>query len=101
MKRFYAPEGFKHVHTVGLPYLYANRDPNLPRLGRSLLVCPGHTSTYSSNQNLTQVAKDYANRINSIRGDFSEVLVCLSENCIQAGHWISEFEAKDIPHMYS
>lgn len=90
-------EGFKNVFTVGLPYLYAKYDSNLPRQKRSLLVCPGHTSSYSINKNLSQEAKDYANRIGAIRSDFSEVLVCLSANCIQAGHWLEAFEAKDIP----
>ena len=39
-------EGFSNVHAVGLPYLYADK-PNLVRRKGSLLVCPGHTSTYS------------------------------------------------------
>jgi hypothetical protein len=88
-------EGFSNVHAVGLPYLYADK-PNLMRHKRSLLVCPGHTSTYSD-QDWSKLAEEYAERIFEIKEDFSDVLVCLSANCIEREQWIHEFEAKGIP----
>ena len=88
-------EGFLNVHAVGLPYLYAPK-PNLERRKRSLLVCPGHTSTYSD-QDWSKVAEEYAGWIAEIQNDFSDVLVCLSANCIEREQWIHEFEAQGIP----
>jgi hypothetical protein len=88
-------EGFSNVHAVGLPYLYADK-PNLVRRKGSLLVCPGHTSTYSD-QDWSKLAEEYAERISEIKEGFSDVLVCLSANCIEREQWVHEFEAKGIP----
>ncbi|MFT5622264.1 MAG: hypothetical protein ACI9FZ_000184 [Bacteroidia bacterium] len=88
-------EGFSNVHAVGLPYLYADK-PNLVRRKGSLLVCPGHTSTYSD-QDWSKLAEEYAERISEIKEGFSDVLVCLSANCIEREQWIHEFDAKGIP----
>jgi hypothetical protein len=87
-------EGFLNVHAVGLPYLYADK-PNLVRRKGSLLVCPGHTSTYSD-QDWSKLAEEYAERISEIKEGFSDVLVCLSANCIEREQWIHEFDAKGI-----
>ncbi|WPJ97328.1 hypothetical protein SH580_06355 [Coraliomargarita algicola] len=88
-------EGFSNVHAVGLPYLYADQ-PKLKRRKGSLLVCPGHTSTYSD-QDWSKNAEEYAERIVEIKEGFSDVLVCLSANCIEREQWVHEFEAKGIP----
>lgn len=88
-------EGFSNVHAVGLPYLYAEK-PNLVRRKGSLLVCPGHTSTYSD-RDWSKLAVEYAERISEIKDSFTDVLVCLSANCIEREQWVHEFEAKGIP----
>ncbi len=88
-------EGFSNVHAVGLPYLYGD-EPNLVRRKGSLLVCPGHTSTYSD-QDWSKLAEEYAKRISEIKEGFSDVLVCLSANCIEREQWVHEFEDKGIP----
>jgi hypothetical protein len=79
-------EGFSNVHAVGLPYLYADK-PNLVRRKGSLLVCPGHTSTYSD-QDWSKPAEEYADCIAEIKEGYSDVLVCLSADCIDREQWV-------------
>ena len=90
-------EGFRHVQAVGLPYLYADCNMRLNRLKGSLLVCPGHTSPYATDQDWSQIAREYASRICDIKENFSEILICLSANCIEQKKWTREFEAVGIP----
>lgn len=94
-KKILNDEGFDQVHATGLPYLYAP-DPSSERLKGSLLVCPGHTSNFSTGE-WSNFAKSYAESINAIRDDFDEILLCVTANCIEQQKWIHEFEAVGIP----
>lgn len=90
-----ARDGFKHVEAVGLPYIYA-AEPTIEKKKASLLVCPGHTSNFSANE-WAVFAESYAKAVASVRDDFSEVLLCVTANCIERNEWIKEFEAEGIP----
>jgi FkbM family methyltransferase len=87
--------GFGRVHAVGVPYIYAP-EPKIQRKKGSLLVCPGHTSNFSIND-WASFAKSYAKAIALIRDDFTEVVACVTANCIERKQWIDEFESEGIP----
>lgn len=94
-KKILNEAGFDQVYAVGLPYLYAP-EPSSKRLKGSLLVCPGHTSNFSTGE-WSNFAKSYAESIAAIRDDFDEILLCVTANCIESEKWIHEFEAQGIP----
>ena len=83
---------------VGAPYIYAEdydgkdiyREPN------SLLVMPPHGLDFS---NESWDEKTYAKEINSLKGDFSQIVVCVHSSCLDKDNWTEAFEKYEIPWL--
>jgi FkbM family methyltransferase len=82
--------GFPHVAAIGMPLVYLppraiRRRPN------SLLVMPAHNLSYVS---CSWKFDEYAEAIDAIRHEFSDVVVCISPSCWRHGYWVDSFRAR-------
>jgi hypothetical protein len=75
---------------IGLPFVYAESIKPNKRLG-SLLVMPSHFSM--ATQRFNNKIRDYVDYIESIRRNFSEVVVCIQAHDVKKGMWLNEFKA--------
>ncbi len=72
---------------IGLPIVYFPRKKRA-RSNGALLVMPGHSLDYISQQTMED---DYISYINGIRDQFSRVTVCIHPSCLRNGYWINSF----------
>jgi hypothetical protein len=85
--------GVPNTMAVGLPIVYTPTRRFERRKG-SLLVMPGHSLDYIS---LVTRESEYVSYIDSIRGQFSSVTVCLHPSCKRNGYWIESFRKHGYP----
>jgi len=76
-KRFLEDQGFRNIHAVGMPILYARRFP-LQKRPDSILVMPPHATLHSGPQ---QEISSYLDFVCGLREKFSHVVCCLSRQC--------------------
>lgn len=82
--------GVINTMAVGLPIVYTPERRHVRRRG-TLLVMPGHSLDYISQETREE---EYAAYIDSIRGRFSDVTVCLHPSCRRNGYWIETFRKR-------
>lgn len=83
-------QGFAHVRAIGLPVVYLPPRTVRRRPG-SLLVMPAHSVDYTRHQ---WRFDEYAEAIHGIRGEFSEVVVCVHPSCWKHGYWVDSFRRR-------
>lgn len=85
--------GYRKVEAIGVPFAYLPA-VEVERRPGSLLVMPPHSlkSFYDP-----ALASRYAAEIAAIRGEFSEVVVCLTERDYYRGEWRCAFQSFGIP----
>ena len=83
--------GYKHVTAIGLPIVYLPRREECRRRPGSLLVMPAHSLEYTTH---SWRFDEYADEIARIRGDFSEVVVCVHPACFKRGYWVDAFRKR-------
>lgn len=84
--------GYRHVHAIGLPFLYTE-EPSVSRIPGSLLVLPVH-STQSTHHN--RQSKQYAEFIKSISHHFSRICTSIHPSDLIKGYWVNEFQAQGL-----
>ena len=89
-------EGFSNVHLTGMPFIYTPVFEEERPIERSLLVCPGHVGNFSKAA-WGAFSEEYATKIEKLKGEFDEILVCLSASCVESGNWKDAFESRGIP----
>ncbi|MCG3148410.1 MAG: hypothetical protein PCFJNLEI_01853 [Verrucomicrobiae bacterium] len=85
--------GYRHVHAVGMPFLYSTA-PAVERIPNSLLVMPPHTTkhaTFSANE------AAYLETIMPLRSQFRFLVACVSQPCVEKGIWIKSLDDAGIP----
>ncbi|QDU73645.1 hypothetical protein Pan97_06430 [Bremerella volcania] len=85
--------GFKDVHAVGSPYIYATPLPTT-RVPNSLLVMPTHALAHTIHNFDEDI---YAQEIAALKSQFDVIVVCISGNCLKRGMWHKAFEKHGIP----
>jgi hypothetical protein len=87
--------GYKDVHAIGLPFVYATFPP-IKKIDGTLLVLPVHSidETHHDRQ-----FEDYASYIKSISDRFSKVYVCIHPSDFRKGYWVNEFLKQGIPFV--
>lgn len=93
-EKFLKDHGFREVRAVGLPLVYSVAS-KVRRIPNSLLVMPGHSSSWSLGASAP--CNEYAEKIAGLKNRFKKIVVCLSESCFQNGHWIAKFWKHGIP----
>jgi hypothetical protein len=78
---------------IGLPYVYSKAMPAKRRPG-SLLVMPAHSLEYTRHEWKFDA---FAQRIQEISDQFSEVVCCVHPACQTNGYWKPNFERLGIP----
>ena len=92
-EQYLRQQGFRSVHSVGLPIVYEEA-PRVSRQPGSLLVMPVHSlETTKHDWNFDE----YADEIEAIRTHFSKVVACVSPSCFRKGYWVDAFERRGIP----
>jgi hypothetical protein len=82
--------GVPNAMAVGLPIVYTPKRV-FSRMKGSLLVMPGHSLDYISQQTREE---EYVNFLDSIRNDFTSVTVCVHPSCERNGYWIKTFRSR-------
>lgn len=85
--------GYKRVHAVGAPFLYAAPATGL-RMPNSLLIMPAHRIAKATN---SIDEESYADALGSIRDRFDRVLACISATCVREGGWTRALQRVGIP----
>lgn len=80
--------GFRHIHVVGAPYLYAP-ELSVSRRAGSLLVMPRHSLPYMGYR---PHERQYAEAIAALKPRFNKIVACVSGPCAEAGYWTKAFE---------
>lgn len=81
------------VHSVGLPFIYADV-PVISRQKQSLLVLPPHSLPWTHHD---RNELEYVDFIKSIESNFESVVVCLNNNCFERNFWRESFASAGIP----
>jgi FkbM family methyltransferase len=89
-REFLMQHGFADVHAIGLPIVYVSRAPVWREPG-SLLVMPPHSLSYTYHD---WDEEGYASAIDSVRKEFSRVVVCIHPSCWSRGYWIGTFQRR-------
>lgn len=85
--------GYQNVAAIGHPLIYLDPPP-VERLANSLLVMPVHSiATTEHHWNFDE----YADTIQNIAGEFSQILVCVSPSCLEKGYWVDAFRSRGFP----
>ena len=82
--------GASQVEAIGLPLVYLPHRP-IPRRPRSLLVMPVHSTDGTST---TADFEDYIDVIDGLRGQFSEIVICVHPSCWRRGYWVEPFQQR-------
>ncbi len=85
---FLRNEAFPLARAIGLPAIYVPRS-STKRIPKSLLIVPAHSLEYTTH---TWKFDEYAEQIDSIRGDFEVVAAIVHQDCIKKGYWVKQFE---------
>jgi FkbM family methyltransferase len=85
--------GYENVSAIGLPVVYLPASEVRRRPG-SLLVMPFHSVDYNT---YAWKFDEYAEAIDAIRPEFTEVVVCLHESCFKRGYWVDAFRNRGFP----
>ena len=92
-EQFLRRHGYPRVKAIGLPIAYVP-EVTIPRRPRSLLVMPAHSTTWTTHSCRFE---EYAEAIDRIRPQFSEVVVCIHPSCWDKGYWVKDFQKRDYP----
>lgn len=82
--------GYKKVEAIGLPVVYAPKT-NVKRIPRTLLVMPVHSLAETTH---AWPFEQYVAYIDSIRGQFDDVTISISKQCIEHGYWFPQFSER-------
>ncbi len=91
-QEFLQSYGFTNVRAIGIPIVYVPRS-STSRTPKSLLIVPAHSLEYTTH---TWKFDEYAEQIDSIRGDFEVVAAIVHQDCIKKGYWVKQFERLNI-----
>lgn len=89
-EQYLKARGFRNIKAIGLPLVYVPPKV-IPRMPGTLLVMPVH-SVKSSTHNWRE--EDYVDTIDSIRSNFTEVVVCVHPSCWKKGYWVDGFTSR-------
>ncbi len=93
-KNYLNSQGYDDVHDIGLPLIYVPQ-PAVSRVKNSLLVMPFH-SIGGMKMEREKLEDEYLAYIDSVRGDFSEVICCLHRNDYDQGGWNTKFAERGL-----
>jgi FkbM family methyltransferase len=85
--------GYKKVKAIGMPIVYVAHKPIVRRSG-SLLVMPAHSTKETTHE---WDFDEYADEIARMRGQFSEVWICIHPSCWEHGYWVDAFKKRGFP----
>lgn len=85
-------EGYVNTKAIGHPIIYLP-PVDLPRRAESLLVMP--TRSFAG----SPVSQDcaYPEAVAELRGQFEEIVVCISPQSFDQGDWLDEFRKMNLP----
>jgi hypothetical protein len=95
---FLRQHGYTEVHTVGHPLAYMRLEPS-QRIAGSLLVVPPHGGGCRGESDI--LVLNYVEYIQSIRQNFSDVVLCVTVADYLAGDWWPSFERIGIETVVS
>lgn len=85
--------GYTQVTAAGMPFIYAESNPDTKRQPDSLLVMPNHSSKFSK---LSVDQESYIREIAALKKDFSSVVVSLHGSCVERNSWVPTLERYNI-----
>ena len=79
--------GYHRVSAIGLPIVY------LPEVGvvRKRGVCCDAVHSLATTKQEMQLSESYADTIQDVRSNFSEVVACVHTTCFDKGYWAQLF----------
>ena len=84
--------GYEDVVAIGMPIIYVDK-PKVIRIKGSLLIMPSH---YLNDTNENFDEEVYAQYIDSIRHQFTQILCCIHESCYKKGYWVETFRKRQV-----